>query len=53
MLENVTIYYVMTMLLFAFLLMTTAIIGGAFDIRYLIKELKQKKVDENDDGRVL
>lgn len=51
--SELTMYYVAGNLVIMFLFTITAAIGGAFDLKYMFRELRQKTVDETDDGRVI
>ena len=49
----VTYWYVGISIIVNFLFVIVIIIGGAFDLRHLLKCLKEEVVDETDDGRVI
>lgn len=50
---NVTMIYVVVGLILTAIFAVVAIIGGAFDLVFMFKELKSKTADEADDGRVI
>ncbi|MFH1615006.1 MAG: hypothetical protein ABIG61_07970 [Planctomycetota bacterium] len=50
--SDITIWYVVGNLLLMFFYTIVTAIGGGFDLVYFFKELKKKKVDVFDDGRV-
>ena len=51
--SDVTLWYVVINLSVMFFYTIVTAIGGAFDLVYLFTELKNKKLDELDDGRVI
>ena len=51
--SDITMVYVVGNLILMFCYTIVTAIGGAFDLIYLLKELKKKDVDELDNGRVL
>ena len=50
--ESITIWYVAVNLILMLIYTIVTAIGGAFDLIYLFTELKEKEIDEADDGRV-
>ena len=49
----ITTWYVVINLFLMFIYTLITAIGGGFDLFYLLKELSNKDVDEQDDGRVI
>lgn len=50
--DKVTICYLVIGIISTFIFSVIAFIGGGFDLHYLLKELKRKKRDDQDDGSV-
>ncbi len=51
--SDITMYYVAGNLVLMFVFTIVAAIGGAFDLVYMFRELKNRTADELDDGRVV
>jgi hypothetical protein len=51
-LANITMYFVFFGIIATGIFTTIAFIGGAFDLIFLLRELRTKEIDEHDDGRV-
>ena len=50
--DKVTMYYLVIGIILTFIFSIIAFIGGGFDLHFLLKELKGKKQDDEDDGSV-